>query len=141
MLINASEHSELLHVALLPHCQGLFILRRPLGCSSTPVLYHRSFSFFLLLILYWGIAGQQCCDIMVSGKQKKNSTIHSPPNPSSQPAFHINWVEFHVLCYRSLLVVHFKYSSVYMSIPNSISILSSPSWQCGWTWKLSSLVK
>ena len=34
------------------------------------------------------------------------------------------WAEFSVLYSRSLLVSHFKYSSVYMSIPNSLTVPS-----------------
>ena len=41
-------------------------------------------------------------------------TCISSPKPPSHPGCHIT--EFHVLYCRSLLVIHFKYSSVYMSI-------------------------
>ena len=37
------------------------------------------------------------------------------------------WAEFPVLCRRSLLAVYLKYSSMYLSIPNSLTILSSHS--------------
>ena len=43
--------------------------------------------------------------------------------PCSHPGFHINWAEFHVLYNRSLLDNHFKYSNVYMPIPNYLTIL------------------
>ena len=63
-----------------------------------------------------------------------------------QNLIHVEWISVLLVLFfffnsRSLLVVYFKYSIVYMSIPNSVSIPSSPPWQCGWTWKLSSLVK
>ena len=46
------------------------------------------------------------------------------PKPSSHPGCHITLKEFHVLYSRSLLVFHFDYSSVYMSIQNSLTIHS-----------------
>ena len=44
------------------------------------------------------------------------------------------WAEFSVLYSRSLLVIYFKYSSVYMSSPNSRSVLPPPSSRttCSW---------
>ena len=43
----------------------------------------------------------------------------------SHPGYHIKqWAEFPVLHSRSLLVIHLKCSSVYMSIPNSLAIPS-----------------
>ena len=44
----------------------------------------------------------------------------SPKLPPIQAATQ-HWAEFHVLYGRSLLVIHFKYSSVYLSIPNSLT--------------------
>ena len=47
-----------------------------------------------------------------------HTCICSPLNsPSIRPATS-HWAEFHVLYSRSLLVIHFKYNSVYMSIPD-----------------------
>ena len=42
-----------------------------------------------------------------------------------------DWAEFPVLYSMTLLVIHFKYSSVYTSIANSLTILSPvfPTWQ------------
>ena len=48
----------------------------------------------------------------------------SPKLPSHQAATE-HWAEFPVLYSRSLLVIHFRYSRVYMSIPNPLTI-SSP---------------
>ena len=48
----------------------------------------------------------------------------SPSSPPSQAATW-HWAEFPVLSSRSLLVLHVKYSSVCLSIPNSQSILKS----------------
>ena len=53
--------------------------------------------------------------VMVSGEQRRDSAIHV----SILPRRLSHWTEFHVLNSRSLLVIHFKYSSVYMSIQNS----------------------
>ena len=65
--------------------------------------------------------------VIVSGEQWRDSVIHiqvsivpQTPLPSQPAAEH--WSEFHVLYSRSLLVIHVKYSSVSMSIPNSLII-------------------
>ena len=50
--------------------------------------------------------------------------IHSPPNSPPIQAATWHWAEFPVLSSRSLLVLHVKYSSVSMSIPNSMTIPS-----------------
>ena len=44
------------------------------------------------------------------------------PNLTSIQASTKHWVEFHVLSSRSLLVIHFKYSSVHVTFPNSLSL-------------------
>ena len=51
--------------------------------------------------------------------------LFSPQNPS-YPGCHILLSRVHVLYNRPLLVIHSKYSSVYMAIPNSLTTLSSP---------------
>ena len=48
--------------------------------------------------------------------------LNSPPNSPPIQAATYHWAEFPVLYSKSLLVIHFKYSSVYMSIPNSLTI-------------------
>ena len=47
----------------------------------------------------------------------------SPNSPPIQAAIQ-HWAEFHMLYSRFLLIIHFKYSSVYMLIPN---FLTNPS--------------
>ena len=53
--------------------------------------------------------------------------VHSPqtPLPSRLP-HNIKHRQFHVLYNRSLLVIHFKYSSVYVTFPKSLTIPSLP---------------
>ena len=46
--------------------------------------------------------------------------LFSPKLPS-RPGCHKHWADFPMLYSRTLLVIHFKYSSVYMSIPNSLT--------------------
>ena len=46
--------------------------------------------------------------------------VHSPPNSPPIQATTSHAAESPVLHIGSLLVIHFKYSSVYMSIPNSL---------------------
>ena len=57
---------------------------------------------------------------IVSGEHQRNSVIHThdpfSPKPLSHPGCHITLSNFPVLYSRSLLVIHLKYSSVYMSI-------------------------
>ena len=43
------------------------------------------------------------------------------PKLPSQPGCHKHWADFPMLYSRTLLVIRFKYSSVYMSIPNSLT--------------------
>ena len=61
------------------------------------------------------------------------SCIHSPLNSPPVQVATSHRAEFPVLDGRSLLVIHFKYSSVYMSISNSLSPggfkASNSSWQ------------
>ena len=103
--------------------QDLFILRTSSGCPSTPMLYHK-FLFFLTFNFVLGYSWSTM--LWYKGFRwtaKELSHTVSPKLPS-QIGFHINWVEFHVLDGRSLLVIHFKYSSVYMTIPNFLTIPS-----------------
>ena len=65
------------------------------------------------------------------GRKKSDTTemtehtcMHSSPKLPSHPGCHITLSKFPVLYRRSLLVFHFKYSIVYMSIPNSLTIPS-----------------
>ena len=63
---------------------------------------------------------------MVSGGQQRDlARNHSPPNSPPTQAATWPWAESPELYSRSLLVIHFKCSSVYTSIPNSLAILSS----------------
>ena len=86
-------------------------------------------------------ADSQCWDSLRHTAEWLSHThtcVHSPQLPS-HPGCHIHWAEFPVIPSRSLLVNHFKYSSVYMSIPNSLTAfpcLLCP-WQ-PWYWRLPS---
>ena len=73
-------------------------------------------------VLYWSIANLERCDSF----SHIHTCIHFPPNslPSRLPH---NSEQFPVLFRRSLLVIHFKYSSVYMLIPSSLTIPSPSS--------------
>ena len=67
--------------------------------------------------------------------------LHSPQTPlPSRPPLTLS--EFHVLSSRSLLAIHSKWSSVYMPIPNSLTIpFPNPSrsshelWVNWWEWR------
>ena len=66
-----------------------------------------------------------CCNSFrwtVKGFSHTYTCFHSPPSSSLIQAAIGNWAEFPELYNRSSLVIHLKYSSVYMSIPNSLTI-------------------
>ena len=88
--------------------------------------------------LYWGIADYQYCDSFrwtVKGLSHTYTytytytytRIHSPPSTPPIQAGTWHWTEFHVLHNRFLLVIHFKYSSVCMTFPKSVTVPSH--WQ------------
>ena len=54
----------------------------------------------------------------------EHAHMHSSPKLPSHPGCHITLSKFPVVYSRPLLVFHFKYSIVYMSIPNSLTIPS-----------------
>ena len=60
------------------------------------------------------IADLQCCDSFRLIDSATHIHVSILPQPRSHPGCHIHWAEFIVLYSRSLLVIHFKYSSVYM---------------------------
>ena len=66
--------------------------------------------------------------VIVSSGQKRASAIHSHVSilpKSSLPSRLPHEIEqFPVIFRRSLLVTHFKYSTVYMSIPNFLTVPS-----------------
>ena len=75
-------------------------------------------------LLYWGIAYWQCCGCFRwTGKELSHTHTrnHSPPNPLPVQA---GTAEFPVLYNRFLLVIHLKYTSVYMTF--------SSSWNLNW---------
>ena len=76
-------------------------------------------AFLKKFILYWGIADKQCCESSrwtAKGLSHTYTCTHSPPNLPPIQAATWPWAEFPVRYRRSLSVIHFKYSSVYMSI-------------------------
>ena len=84
-----------------------------------------------LFILYWSIADWQYCDSFrwtVEGLSHTYACTHALPNSSPiQPATE-HWAEFRALYGRSLLVIHFKHSSVYicsLGFPGS-SVVKNP---------------
>ena len=66
--------------------------------------------------------------VIVSGEQWRDLAIHIRvsilPQTPSHPGCIWHWAELPLLYSRSLWVIHFKYSSVYISIPNSLTIPS-----------------
>ena len=60
----------------------------------------------------------------MKGLSHTYTCILSLPNSPPIQAATQHWAEFQVLYGRSLLVLHFNYSNVYMSIPNSLTIPS-----------------
>ena len=82
-------------------------------------------SFFLILILnFLFCIGVSLINnvVIVSGEQWRDLAIHVHGSILFQIPLPSRLAEFHVLHSRSLLVIHSKYSSVYMPIPNSPTI-------------------
>ena len=97
----------------------------------------RSFSFLKIFNFALEYSRLTNNAVMVSGEQQRDSAIHThasilPPNSPLIQAATYHWAGFHVLYSRSLLVIHFKYSSVYLSIPNSLTIHSPVSRSTSW---------
>ena len=72
-----------------------------------------------------GKASKQCS--VDSGEPWRDSAVHIhvsilPQSPLPSRLARKLWVEFHVLYNRSLLVIHFEYSIVYMTFPNSLNV-------------------
>ena len=67
--------------------------------------------------------------VIVSHEQRSTSAVYIHVSTLPQillPSRLVHNIEqFHVLYYRSLLIIHFKYSSVYMTFPKSL-IIPSP---------------
>ena len=89
--------------------------------------------FILFFEAFYFVSGHSWLTMLwqfqVNNKETQPYTylyLFSPKFPS-HPGRHKHWTEFHVLCSRSLLAIHFKPSSVYTSIPNSPVIPSSHS--------------
>ena len=82
------------------------------------------FSFFnLIFILYWSIVDLKCCvSFRYTAKwfSYTYTYIHSFSDSFPIEVITEYWVEFPVLYSRSLLIICFIYSSIYMLIPNSL---------------------
>ena len=79
--------------------------------------------FFFLVLGYIQLTNNV---VIISGEQYRGSALliyvailPQTPFPSRLP--HSIEQGFHVLHTRSLMVIHFKYSSLYMSVPNSLT--------------------
>ena len=73
------------------------------------------------------MADEQCCDRFrwtAKGRSHAYTCIHPPQDPPPIQAATWHWAESPVLYSRSLLVLHCKYSSVYISIPKALTIPS-----------------
>ena len=67
--------------------------------------------------------------VVFSGEHQRDSAIHVHVSILAQTSLPsrllLNTEQFHVLYNRSLVAIHFKYSSVYMSILKSLTIPST----------------
>ena len=84
----------------------------------------------LIFILYWSIVDLQCC---ISFRHTAKWFSYTYTYTYSFPIKLITeyWVEFPVLCSRSLLVIYCIYNSVCMSVPNSQFIPPPPHFPFG----------
>ena len=91
------------------------------------------FFFNNLSIFFWNVASWQCCDSLmwtVKGlihtylwvRVRVRVGVRVRVKLPCHPGFTEHWAEFPVLDSRSLLVTYFKYSSVSLSIPDSLTI-------------------
>ena len=92
----------------------------------------RSKTIFLTWYFVLGYSQFTNSAVIVSGEQGRGSATHThvsilPQTPPTQAATE-HRAEFNVLYSRSLLLIHFKYSTVYTLIPNStmLSPILSP---------------
>ena len=102
-------------------------LQQPHACFSW-CRSHIQWFCFKVFILYWRYSWLTI--LWISNEQWRDSVIHIYMYPfssrlPSHPGCHIKLSR--VLCSRSLLVIYFKYSSVCMSIPNSLTMPLPPS--------------
>ena len=87
-------------------------------------IYFVLFFFLRLFILCWGMANQQCCDsfrLTVKGLQSYLYMYLFPNSPPSQAAIE-PWAD--VCSLRVLLVICFKFRSVYVRITHLPALLS-----------------
>ena len=80
-----------------------------------------------LFIFYWGVASWQSCNNFrwtAKGLSHPNTCTYSSPNAPPFPAATEHWPELHVPYSMPLFIIPLKYSGVYMSIPNSLTIPS-----------------
>ena len=123
MLVSGGQQSDSvihMHVSIL--FQILFPLRLLQSIEQFPVLYIRSlFVIYFILFFknfYWSIVDLQCCvRFRCTAKWICYTYIHSFLDFFPIYAITEYWIEFALLSSRSLLVICFIYSSVYMSIP------------------------
>ena len=117
---------------LLPDCLKNYLLRT--GVNTYLFFFpwvKFFFLFFFFFTFYFVLGNSRCCVSFrwqAKGLSYTYACIHSPPNSLSHRGDHIN-IEQSSLCCTLVLVpcavIHLKYSSVYMSIPNSLTLSST----------------
>ena len=94
--------------------------------SMLPFFNIKKILFFIYFKFLFCIGVQTINNVIVLGEMQRDSTIHIHvsilPQTPFHPACHITLSRVPCLYSRSLLVIHFKNSSVHMSIPNSLTI-------------------
>ena len=103
------------------------LLQGDVNCplQLSPLIWTAAFFFFLFCIGVMLINNI----VIASSEQQRDSAIyiHVSILPQTLLPFRLpgwRWAEFQVMYSRTLLVIHFKYNLVYMSIPNSLAIPS-----------------
>ena len=133
LIIYPSQSASIDGLLLLQgiRCSQSMVLTQAAWVGSGDLLDMQFFSWFvvsrtdLFKNLYWGIVDlQHCVSFKFSVKWVCYTYIHSFLD--SFPIYTMTeyWVEFPVLHSRSLLVIYFKYNSLYVSIP--IFLIPSP---------------
>ena len=116
---------------LFYYCKIFCLITHNACCPKSPYVTSIETLLFLFLKNFLFCVGVQLINNVVIVSDEQDSAVHMHISMLPQTLFPSrlphSLKQSHVLYNRSLLDVHFKYSSVYLSIPNSLSIPSPDS--------------
>ena len=115
---------------LFYYCKIFCLIIHNASCLKSPYVTSIETLLFVFLKNFLFCIGVQLINnVIVSGEQDSAVHMHISMLPQTLLPSRLphNLKQSHVLYNRSLLGIHFKYSSVYMSIPSSLTIPSPDS--------------